>query len=102
MAKKNAAIEATDLPVGSPNLPRLVDVLDALGLISREELEAKIGLIIERYPAAELQLRQGKAFLDSKLTAGAIESIKNIVLVELAEAYKTGKSVIVHDPVDLA
>jgi len=102
MAKKNAAVEATDLPVGSASLPRLVDVLAALGLVQKDELEARTALLIERYPDAELLFRQGKAFIDSQLAAGALDAIKTVVWQEVVDAVKSGKSVIVHDPVDLA
>ena len=102
MAKKNVAIEAADLPAGSPDLPKLTDVLAALGLINAQELARVTGLLVERYPDAEVLLKRGQDFIDQQLSAGAIDGIKRIVWAEAVEAIKTGKSVIVHDPVDLA
>ena len=102
MAKKNVAIEAADMPAGSPSLPKLSDVLAALGLINASELARITALLVARYPDAEVLLQRGQAFIDTQLSAGAIANIKNIVWAEAVAAIATGKSVIVHDPVDLA
>ena len=49
MAKKNVAIEAADMPAGSPSLPKLSDVLAALGLINASEL-ARVTATNSIYP----------------------------------------------------
>lgn len=101
MAKKNAAIDAVEAPAGG-SLPRLTDVLAALGLINAEELQSVAARLIELYPDGEHQIRLGLSFVNEKLSNGALDAIRTVVWAEAVEAIKTGKSVIVHDPVDLA
>lgn len=99
---ENIAAAAAAMPVGSSSLPRLTDVLAALNLVNVQEIERVTALLIQRYPDAELLLRMGRSFIDGHLTAQALEGIRSTVWAEAVAAAATGKSVIVHDPVDLA
>lgn len=99
---ENIASAAAALPVGSAALPRLTDVLAALNLVNVQEIERITALLIQRYPDAELLLRMGRSFVDGHLTAQALEGIRATVWAEAVAAVATGKSVIVHNSVDLA
>lgn len=87
---------------GGAATPRLVDILNALKLVDAQELEARVAQLKAAYPDAELLIERARAFLSSKINETAINGILSQVLAELIAAAQSGKSPVVHDPVDLA